>query len=59
MGMYGNIRRTNVQRQQMVPLDAVRAIVNEITNPVKPEKLIEADGGAYRAYCYNIANKHS
>jgi len=58
MGMYGNIRRSNVQRQTLVPLDAVRAIVNEITNPVKPEKLIEADGGAYRAYFFNIANKH-
>ncbi len=55
--MYGNIRRSNIQGTQgLVPIDAVKQIVNEITNPIKPEKLIEGDGGAYRSYCFNILN---
>ncbi len=55
--MYGSIRRQNVQPTTMVPLDAVQEIVQQMTNPVKKAKPIEADGGAYRAYCYNIYKK--
>ena len=59
--MYGNIRSSNLQSTQtLVPLEAVEEIVQQITNPKPKEKLIEADGGAYRAYCYNVinSNKH-
>ena len=55
--MYGNIRRSNMPPRQMVPLDAVQEIVQQMTNPVKKTKPIEADGGAYRAYCFNVYNK--
>ncbi len=55
--MYGNIRRPNMPSRQMVPLEAVQEIVQQMTNPVKKIKPIEADGGAYRAYFYNISNK--
>lgn len=55
--MYGNIRNSRVQAQNLVPLEAVQEIVSQMQNPIKKEKLIEADGGAYRAYFYNISNK--
>ena len=56
--MYGNIRRQNIPPSQYVSLDAVQEIVSGMmANPIKKIKPIEADGGAYRAYCYNILNK--
>ena len=55
--MYGSIRRQNIPQTQMVPLDAVQEIVQQMTNPTKKERPIEADGGAYRAYCYNVYTK--
>ena len=56
--MYGNIRRQNIPPTQFVSLDAVQEIVSGMmANPNSKPKPIEADGGAYRAYCYNISNK--
>ena len=55
--MYGNIRRSNINPTKLVPLDAVEEIVQQMTNPVKKAKPIEADGGAYRAYCFNVYTK--
>ncbi len=55
--MYGNVGRSKVQMQGLVPLEAVQEIVQQMTNPIKKEKLIEADGGAYRAYCFNVLKK--
>ncbi len=53
--MY-NIRRTgsNAPAQNLISVDTVREIVKEITNPIPKNKIIEGDGLAYRAYCYNI-----
>jgi len=56
--MYGNVRGSKVQMQGLVPLEAVQEIVAQMQNPIKKEKLIEADGGAYRAYCFQLSNKH-
>ena len=55
--MYRGIRRPNIPQTQLVPLDAVQEIVQQMTNPVKKIKPLEADGGAYRAYCYNVYTK--
>lgn len=55
--MYPGIRRPNIPQTKLVPLEAVEEIVRGITNPVKKAKPIEADGGAYRAYCYNVYTK--
>lgn len=55
--MYNNVRSSRVQAQNLVPLEAVQEIVQQMQNPIKKEKLIEADGGAYRSYFYQISNK--
>jgi len=55
--MYNNVRNSRVQSQNLVPLEAVQEIVSQMQNPIKKEKVIEADGGAYRAYFYNIFTK--
>ena len=55
--MYRGIRRPNIPQTKFVQLEAVEEIVRGITNPVKKIKPIEADGGAYRAYCYNVYTK--
>ena len=55
--MYGNIRRSHISSSKLVPLDAVQEIVQQMTNPVKKAKPIEADGGAYRSYCFNVYNR--
>ena len=56
--MYGNVGRSNIQMQGLVPIEAVQEIVAQMQNPIKKEKVIEADGGAYRAYFYNLSNNH-
>ena len=55
--MYGSVRRQNIAPANMVPLEAVQEIVQQMTNPVKKKAPLEADGGAYRAYCYNVYTK--
>ena len=55
--MYNNVRNSRIQAQNLVPIEAVQEIVYQMQNPIKKEKLIEADGGAYRAYFYQISNK--
>ena len=55
--MYRGIRRPNIPPANYVPLEAVEEIVRGMTNPAKKIKPLEADGGAYRAYCYNVYTK--
>ncbi len=56
--MYGNVRNAgNMQAMQGFVKDTVMQALNEFSSPQKVEKLIEADGGAYRAYNYNICLK--
>jgi len=53
-----NIRRSNMQATQtVVPLEAIRQVVQEMQNPIKVEKPVEGDGGAYRAYNYKLFKK--
>lgn len=52
--MYGNVKRTNMQAVQNLVADTVKQVVNEMNAPKTTNKLIEADGGAYRAYNYNL-----
>lgn len=55
--MYRNIKRAMPATKGLVPIEAVQEIVQQMTNPVKKIKPIEADGGAYRSYCFNVYNK--
>lgn len=55
--MYPGVRRPNIPQAKLVPLEAVEEIVRGMTNPVKKAKPIEADGGAFRSYCYNVYTK--
>ena len=57
--MQSNLGRTRMQAASgVVPLDAVKKIVQEMQNPIKPEKLIQGDGGALRAYNFHLFKKH-
>ncbi|MDD3593617.1 MAG: hypothetical protein PHX18_03210 [Candidatus Gastranaerophilales bacterium] len=54
---YVNPRIRNNTGTQIATVDTVKQMLHEMQNPIKHEKLIEADGGAYRAYCFNVSQK--
>ncbi len=57
--MYKNVRNANMHAMQGFVKDTVMQALNEFSSPQKVDKLIEADGGAYRAYNFNILKRKS
>ena len=57
--MYGSIRRpNNSQAIKSFITDTVNETLSKLSNPQAPtEKLIEGDGGALRAYNFNLLHK--
>ena len=55
--MYGNIRRANVNTPRIATVEDIEQAMIRAQNPIAKPKVKEADGGAYRAYCYQISNK--
>lgn len=57
--MQNNVRRSRMQPTQVISLDTARQILNEgVQNPISAPKVLEGDGGAFRAYNYKLFNKH-